>query len=139
MLHDNLKRTVEKLGTELARASSQGMPYAIPLTHQATYDAVKNLQLNGAFNDVTARILGPVEAVLAGLDVKIITAVVGPGEDKPGFLSVSHEALAMAFLRAMRADGHFAMMVETDKNAQSAVTLINRDGTPAIKFLPNPL
>lgn len=139
MLYDNLKNTVEKLSTELARASGNGMPYAIPLTHQATYDAAKNLQLNDDFNDVKAQIIGPVVGIIGGSDAKISTAIVGPREDKPGFLSVSHEALAMEFLRAMRADGHFAMMVETDKDAKSAMTLIYRDGTPAIKFLPKPL
>jgi|GEM_PF-6767474 hypothetical protein len=139
MLYDNLKSTVDKLSTELARASCNGMPYAIPLTHQATYDAAKDLQLNDAFKDVKAKIMGPVASILSGQDTKITTAIVAPRDEQPGYMAVSHEALAMEFLRAMRAEGHFAMMVETDKDAQSAMTLINRDGSPAIKFQPKPL
>ncbi|WP_435641565.1 hypothetical protein [Micavibrio aeruginosavorus] len=115
------------MNDDFVKLAKDGMRFAIPLTSKDMFNGL---------SAATQKALGPVEAILAGVDAKLHYVTKAPTAEKPGYIAFSNEDQSMAVLKGLRATGHWTAMFETVDQNRFAMTAINSDGSSRYKFLP---
>ena len=115
------------MSDDFAKLTKDGMRFAIPVTNKDMFNALSAAK---------AKALGPVEAVLAGVEAKLHYVEKAPTADKPGYIAFSNEEQSMAVLKGLRATGHWTAMFETVDKDRFGMTAINSDGSSRYRLLP---